>query len=114
MYKKAEASFWTAEEVNLSQDLRHWEHTLTSEERHFVTHVLAFFAASDSIVLENLAGALHVRGAASRGPGLLRIPDRHREHSLGDVQPPPRDLHQGLRRKIPPFPRNRDDPLRRA
>ncbi|KAG0455455.1 hypothetical protein HPP92_024438 [Vanilla planifolia] len=56
MYKKAEASFWTAEEVDLSQDLRHWEHTLTSEERHFVTHVLAFFAASDGIVLENLAG----------------------------------------------------------
>ncbi|PKU78626.1 ribonucleoside-diphosphate reductase small chain [Dendrobium catenatum] len=56
MYKKAEASFWTAEEVDLSQDLRHWDHTLTSDERHFVTHVLAFFAASDGIVLENLAG----------------------------------------------------------
>ncbi|KAK8949797.1 hypothetical protein KSP40_PGU012441 [Platanthera guangdongensis] len=56
MYKKAEASFWTAEEVDLSQDLRHWRETLTSDERHFVTHVLAFFAASDGIVLENLAG----------------------------------------------------------
>ncbi|KAL0924519.1 hypothetical protein M5K25_005354 [Dendrobium thyrsiflorum] len=56
MYKKAEASFWTAEEVDLSQDLRHWDHTLTPDERHFVTHVLAFFAASDGIVLENLAG----------------------------------------------------------
>lgn len=56
MYKKAEASFWTAEEVDLSQDLRHWDHTLTSDERHFVTHVLAFFASSDGIVLENLAG----------------------------------------------------------
>ncbi|MQM23933.1 hypothetical protein Taro_057003 [Colocasia esculenta] len=55
MYKKAEASFWTAEEVDLSHDLRHWEHTLTPDERHFVTHVLAFFAASDGIVLENLA-----------------------------------------------------------
>ncbi len=54
MYKKAEASFWTAEEVDLSQDLRHWE-SLTSGERHFITHVLAFFAASDGIVLENLA-----------------------------------------------------------
>ncbi|XP_022741554.1 ribonucleoside-diphosphate reductase small chain-like [Durio zibethinus] len=54
MYKKAEASFWTAEEVDLSSDLRHWE-TLTSDERHFITHVLAFFAASDGIVLENLA-----------------------------------------------------------
>lgn len=54
MYKQAEASFWTAEEVDLSQDLRHWE-GLTDGERHFVTHVLAFFAASDGIVLENLA-----------------------------------------------------------
>lgn len=54
MYKKAEASFWTAEEVDLSQDLRHWD-ALTGDERHFVTHVLAFFAASDGIVLENLA-----------------------------------------------------------
>ncbi|KAK8943425.1 hypothetical protein KSP40_PGU010286 [Platanthera guangdongensis] len=56
MYKKAEASFWTAEEVDLSQDLHHWSETLTSDERHFLTHVLAFFAASDGIVLENLAG----------------------------------------------------------
>ncbi|KAI3417925.1 uncharacterized protein J3R85_014057 [Psidium guajava] len=54
MYKKAEASFWTAEEVDLSQDVRHWE-SLSADERHFVTHVLAFFAASDGIVLENLA-----------------------------------------------------------
>ncbi|WVZ06953.1 hypothetical protein V8G54_020299 [Vigna mungo] len=54
MYKKAEASFWTAEEVDLSQDLRHWD-SLTDGERHFITHVLAFFAASDGIVLENLA-----------------------------------------------------------
>ncbi|XP_047321363.1 ribonucleoside-diphosphate reductase small chain-like [Impatiens glandulifera] len=55
MYKKAVASFWTAEEVDLSQDLRHWE-SLTSGEKHFVSHILAFFAASDGIVLENLAG----------------------------------------------------------
>ncbi|KAG9158277.1 hypothetical protein Leryth_000404 [Lithospermum erythrorhizon] len=55
MYKKAEASFWTVEEVDLSQDQRHWEN-LSNGERHFITHVLAFFAASDGIVLENLAG----------------------------------------------------------
>nr|GME09692.1 ribonucleoside-diphosphate reductase small chain [Ipomoea batatas] len=55
MYKKAVASFWTAEEVDLSQDLRQWE-ALTSDEKHFIKHVLAFFAASDGIVLENLAG----------------------------------------------------------
>lgn len=53
MYKKAEASFWTAEEVDLSKDLGHWD-TLKSEERHFISHVLAFFAASDGIVNENL------------------------------------------------------------
>jgi ribonucleotide reductase beta subunit family protein with ferritin-like domain len=53
MYKKHEASFWTAEEIDLSQDLAHWE-KLTDDERHFVKYVLAFFAASDGIVLENL------------------------------------------------------------
>jgi ribonucleoside-diphosphate reductase subunit M2 len=46
---------WTAaEEVDLSQDQKQWE-ALTSDERHFISHVLAFFAASDGIVLENLA-----------------------------------------------------------
>ncbi|WBR14715.1 Ribonucleotide-diphosphate reductase small chain [Pandoravirus kuranda] len=55
MYKKAEASFWPAEEVDLSGDMRHWER-LTDDERHFIKHVLAFFAASDGIVAENLAG----------------------------------------------------------
>ena len=54
MYKKAEASFWTAEEVDLSHDLKDWER-MSAGERHFVTHVLAFFAASDGIVNENLA-----------------------------------------------------------
>lgn len=53
-YKKAEASFWTAEEIDLSQDLKDWEN-LTDNERHFIKHVLAFFAASDGIVNENLA-----------------------------------------------------------
>merc|ERR1719230_1924134 len=56
MYKKHEASFWTAEEVDLSQDTKDWD-TLTDNERHFITHVLAFFAASDGIVLENLASS---------------------------------------------------------
>jgi ribonucleoside-diphosphate reductase beta chain len=55
MYKKAEASFWTAEEIDLEADLHHWEHKLTDDERHFIKHVLAFFAASDGIVNENLA-----------------------------------------------------------
>jgi len=54
-YKKAEASFWTAEEVDLSSDLHDWHHKLTEDERYFISHVLAFFAASDGIVNENLA-----------------------------------------------------------
>jgi ribonucleoside-diphosphate reductase beta chain len=54
MYKKAEGSFWTAEELDLSKDRPHWE-ALTDNERHFIKHVLAFFAASDGIVNENLA-----------------------------------------------------------
>jgi ribonucleoside-diphosphate reductase beta chain len=54
MYKKAEASFWTAEEIDLSQDQKDWE-ALNDGERHFISHVLAFFAASDGIVNENLA-----------------------------------------------------------
>lgn len=53
-YKKAEASFWTAEEIDLSQDLTDWG-GLNDGERFFITHVLAFFAASDGIVNENLA-----------------------------------------------------------
>lgn len=53
MYKKAEASFWTAEEVDLSKDMAHWN-KLTHDEKHFISHVLAFFAASDGIVNENL------------------------------------------------------------
>ncbi|MBT5404200.1 MAG: ribonucleoside-diphosphate reductase [Crocinitomicaceae bacterium] len=55
MYKKAEASFWTAEEIDLSPDLIDWETKLNDDERHFIKHVLAFFAASDGIVNENLA-----------------------------------------------------------
>lgn len=54
-YKKAEASFWTAEEIDLSQDLNDWDDRLNADEKHFISHVLAFFAASDGIVNENLA-----------------------------------------------------------
>jgi ribonucleoside-diphosphate reductase beta chain len=53
-YKKHEASFWTAEEIDLSGDLKDWA-SLNDGERHFISHVLAFFAASDGIVNENLA-----------------------------------------------------------
>ena len=54
-YKRHEASFWTAEEIDLGSDLKDWA-SLNDGERHFISHVLAFFAASDGIVNENLAG----------------------------------------------------------
>ena len=70
MYKKAEASFWTAEEVDLSKDLGDWE-KLKKEERHFISHVLAFFAASDGIVNENLVSTLTKVERTREGLGLL-------------------------------------------
>ena len=54
MYKQAVASFWTPEEIQFSKDQEHWE-SLNDNERHFIKHVLAFFAGSDGIVQENLA-----------------------------------------------------------
>jgi hypothetical protein len=54
LYKKAEASFWTAEEINLMADIVDWDR-LSANECHFVSHVLAFFAASDGIVNKNLS-----------------------------------------------------------
>jgi ribonucleoside-diphosphate reductase beta chain len=54
-YKQSEANFWTAEEIDLSQDTTDWNERLNDDERHFIKHVLAFFAASDGIVNENLA-----------------------------------------------------------
>ncbi len=54
-YKKMEASFWTAEEIDLHQDLTDWNTKLNEDEKYFIKHILAFFAASDGIVNENLA-----------------------------------------------------------
>ena len=54
-YKKMEASFWTAEEIDLHTDLNDWNNKLNDDERYFIKHILAFFAASDGIVNENLA-----------------------------------------------------------
>ena len=53
MYKKQIDCFWRAEEIDLSKDIKHWA-TLNNDEQHFIKHILAFFAASDGIVLENL------------------------------------------------------------
>ena len=54
MYKKAEASFWTAEEIDLSKDKNDWDFKLTPTEKYFIKHILAFFAGADGIVNENL------------------------------------------------------------
>ena len=54
-YKKQQACFWTAEEIDLHQDLNDWNSKLNDDERYFIKHILAFFAASDGIVNENLA-----------------------------------------------------------
>lgn len=54
-YKKCEASFWTAEEIDLHSDLNDWSTKLNDDERYFIKHILAFFAAYDGIVNENLA-----------------------------------------------------------
>ncbi|CAL68415.1 ribonucleotide-diphosphate reductase subunit beta [Christiangramia forsetii] len=54
-YKKMEACFWTAEEIDLHEDLSDWNNKLSADERYFLKHILAFFAASDGIVNENLA-----------------------------------------------------------
>jgi ribonucleoside-diphosphate reductase beta chain len=54
-YKRAQASNWTAEEMDLGVDIFDWENKLNDNERHFIKHILAFFAASDGIVNENLA-----------------------------------------------------------
>lgn len=54
-YKQAQMSFWTAEEIDLAQDLSDWDEKLNEDEKHFIKMVLAFFAASDGIVNENLA-----------------------------------------------------------
>ena len=55
LYKQQQACFWTAEEIDLAQDISDWENKLNNDEQHFIKHVLAFFAASDGIVNENLA-----------------------------------------------------------
>jgi len=58
-YKKQENSFWTAEELDLSSDVRDWEEKLTDDEKHFISYTLAFFAGSDGIVNENIAARFY-------------------------------------------------------
>ena len=60
MYKKAVSTFWTVEEVPLNQDVSDWRDKLNDDERHFVKHILGFFAGSDGIVMENIANNFSV------------------------------------------------------
>lgn len=116
MYKKAQASFWTAEEMDLSKDLIHWEDRLNDNERYFISHVLAFFAASDGIVNENLIERFsnEVQVAEARSfygfqimmcvvqsavhPGrVLNLIRSQGKHSLRNILSPHRLIHQGPR-----------------
>jgi ribonucleotide reductase beta subunit family protein with ferritin-like domain len=65
MYKKAKASFWTAEEINLSSDLADWTR-LSDTKRHFISHILAFFAASDGIINKNLSSNFTTKVMATK------------------------------------------------
>ena len=55
LYKKAESSFWTVNEIDLSKDINDWNEKLNENERHFIKNIIGFFAGSDGIIMENLA-----------------------------------------------------------
>jgi ribonucleoside-diphosphate reductase beta chain len=59
LYQKSLGNFWTAQEIDFTADLNHWNNKLNNDERYFIKHILAFFAASDGIVNENLAINFH-------------------------------------------------------
>lgn len=83
MRQKALASFWTTQEIDLADDLAHWRTKLNDDERHFIKHVLAFFAASDGIVNENLAinfyREVQIPEARSFYAAQIQIEDIHSE-----------------------------------
>ena len=85
MYKKAEASFWTAEEIDLSKDLLDWNKRLNDDERFFVSHVLAFFAASDGIVNENLVERFSGEVQVPEARCFLWVSDYDGEHPFRDI-----------------------------
>jgi hypothetical protein len=75
-YKKAEASFWTAEEIDLTKDIGDWENKLNDDERFFIGHILAFFAASDGESLLSCYHAFHM------SPSKIHLRHRKREPSV--------------------------------
>ena len=87
MYKKAKASFWMAEEIDLSADPTDWVRQ-SNTKHHFISHVLAFFAASDGIVNENLSSSFTTKVMGPQSLVLLWLPDRSREHLQKNVLPP--------------------------
>ena len=91
MCKKAEASFWTAEEMDISKKVHDWINRLNDDERHFMSHVLAFFAASNGIVNEDLVEHFSDEVQAVL---ILRLPNYDGKHSLF---PRRRYLHQWLK-----------------
>jgi ribonucleotide reductase beta subunit family protein with ferritin-like domain len=82
--RKAVGSFWTAEEINLGGDLKDWA-TLNDNEQHFIKMVLAFFAASDGIVMENINLNSWGRGSDIRGSLVLRVPGVQRGYPRRDL-----------------------------
>jgi hypothetical protein len=110
MYKKAEASFWTAEEMDLSKDLHDWNNRLNNDERHLIFHVLAFFAASDGIVNENLIERFSNEVQAAEA---LRLPNNDGKYPLRNLLPSHRYLHQRIpTSKIPLKETTSSTPLR--
>ncbi len=81
-YKLSESNFWTAEEIDLQQDLVTGTIKLNDDERHFIKHVLAFFAASDGIVNENLAEHFLQRSPIYRSQILLWLPDHDGKYHI--------------------------------
>lgn len=79
MYKKQVDCFWRAEEIDLSKDTKDWN-TLSADEKYYISMILAFFAASDGIVMENLAERFMSDVQSVRGTCVLRISDCYGKH----------------------------------
>ena len=86
MYKKHEAAFWTAQEIDLDVDKKEWNDKLIESERHFIKHVLAFFAASDGIVNENLALRFYGDIKWPEARSFLFVSNGYGKYSFRDIQ----------------------------
>ena len=104
MYKKQIDCFWRVEEVDLSKDMTHWETKLNDDERHFISMILAFFAASDGIVIENLGMRFmsEVQASEARafyGFQIAILPEHPCQHNLPDAYIV--DIPAGIEKMIP-------------